>query len=290
MVEYSKLDGPVLTYAYRSLMPDGAGNQARGLSELMFEMRRGAPKAFSGHGEPLGGRRFPVEGVKLTKGSERRRLRKLEQRAEITEKYWGLFFGAAADAAEDAAPVVTRPDVRRPVIVTASAPFLDRRSRDSAPADDGPVITRRRASDWRGEDATPTADRIRARMMLNAEPEAEEDLEDDDLLLETEVDEDDAEFNADEDVTLEADAEEFGDEAEALDDEEEFEADAEDGADIDEEDEELDLENETDLEEDEEAEYQADAEDDETAEEAGSQEMASEEEPVRIRQRYARRR
>lgn len=290
MVEYSKLDGPVLTYAYRSLMPDGAGNQARGLSELMFEMRRGAPKAFSGHGEPLGGRRFPVEGVKLTKGSERRRLRKLEQRAEITEKYWGLFFGAAADAAEDAAPVVTRPDVRRPVIVTASAPFLDRRSRDSAPADDGPVITRRRASDWRGEDATPTADRIRARMMLNAEPEAEEDLEDDDLLLETEVDEDDAEFNADEDVTLEADAEEFGDEAEALDDEEEFEADAEDGADIDEEDEELDLENETDLEEDEEAEYQADAEDDETAEEAGSKEMASEEEPIRIRQRYARRR
>jgi len=293
MIEYSKLDGPVLTYAYRSLMPDGAGNQARGLSELMFEMRRGAPKAFSGHGEPVGGRRFPVEGVKLTRGSERRRLRKLEQRAEVAEKYWGLFFGAAAEAAEDS-PAVYRQDMRRPVIVTAAraepaaASFVDRRSQDSAPADDGPVIARRRASDWRSEDTTPTADRIRARMMLDAEPEAEEDPDDEDLLLETEVDEDDAEFDADE-VMLEDDAEDFGEEAEALDDEEEYVADAEDDAEIVEEDEELDLEADADLEEDEaledeKAEYEADAGEEVAAE------TVTEEEPVRIRQRYARRR
>ena len=293
MIEYSKLDGPVLTYAYRSLMPDGAGNQSRGLSELMFEMRRGAPKAFSGHGEPVGGRRFPVEGVKLTKGSERRRLRKLEQRADVAEKYWGLFFGAAAEAVEDF-PAVSRQDIRRPVIVTAAraepaaTPFVDRRSQDSAPADDGPVITRRRASDWRSEDTTPTADRIRARMMLNAEPETEEDLEDEDLLLETEVDEDDAAFDAEDEVMLEADAEEFGDEAEELDDEEEYEADAEDDEPFDEDDEELELEADADLEDEEEAEYEADADD--AAEQEGAETAVTEDEPVRIRQRYARRR
>jgi hypothetical protein len=292
MIEYSKLDGPVLTYAYRSLMPDGAGNQARGLSELMFEMRRGAPKAFSGHGEPVGGRRFPVEGVKLTRGSERRRLRKLEQRAEVAEKYWGLFFGAAAEAVEDS-PAVSRQDMRRPVIVTAAraepaaTPFVDRRSQDNAPADDGPVITRRRASDWRSEDTTPTADRIRARMMLSAEPEAEEVLDDEDLLLETEVDEDAADVDADE-VMLEDDTEHFVDEAEELDDEEEYAADAED-------DEDLDLEDEADLEEDEslddeEPEYEADADDDDAAEQDGAETAVTEEEPVRIRQRYARRR
>lgn len=282
MVEYSKLDGPVLAYAYRSLMPDGAGNQARGMGELMFEQRRGAPKAFSGHGEPVGARRFQVEGVKLTKWSERRRLRKLEQRAEVVEKYWDLFFGAAAEAAEDL-PAVSRQDMRRPVIVTAAraepaaAPFVDRRSQDSAPADDGPVIARRRASDWRSEDTTPTADRIRARMMLNAEPEAEEDLDDEDA----------ADLDADE-VMLEDDAEDFGEEAEALNDEEEYEADAED-------DEDLDLEDEAYLEEDEaledeEPEYKADADDDEAVEQDDAEAAVTEEEPVRIRQRYARRR
>ena len=266
--------------------------EARGLSVLMFEMHHGAPKAFSGHGEPVGGRRFPAEGVKLTKGSERRRLRKLEQRAEVAEKYWGLFFGAAAEAVEDS-PAVSRQDMRRPVIVTAAraepaaTPFVDRRSQDNAPADDGPVITRRRASDWRSEDTTPTADRIRARMMLSAEPEAEEVLDDEDLLLETEVDEDAADVDADE-VMLEDDTEHFVDEAEELDDEEEYAADAED-------DEDLDLEDEADLEEDEslddeEPEYEADADDDDAAEQDGAETAVTEEEPVRIRQRYARRR
>jgi hypothetical protein len=212
----------------------------------------------------------------------------------VTEKYWGLFFGASADAAKDAAPALPRQDVRRPVIVTATrsepaaAPFIDRRSQDSVPADDGPVITRRRASDWRNEDATPTADRIRARMMLGSEPAAAEGLEDEDLPLEAELDEDVADFDADEDMVLDEDAEEIGDE-------DEYEADADDGEDIDEEDEELDLEDEADLEEEEvfeaeEDEYEADAEDEEAAEEEGSEVPLTEEEPVRIRQRYARRR
>ena len=265
MVEYTKLDGPVLFHAYRSLMPDGAGNQARGTSELMFEQRRGAPKAYSGYGEPVGGRRYQIEGVKLTRWSERRRLRKLDQRAEIVETYWNLFFGAAATEVQDTA--YEPPAVRRPVIVEAAKPaFVERRNPDRAVSEDGPVITRRRASDWRSEDATPTADRIRARM-LEAEEAIEE--EDEDLLLEEEIEEDldeAAEFDAEEDEA---------DEVLLEDDEElEYEADAEDG------DEEID--DIEDFEDDEADAIAADAEDEDAT-------PAPDDEPVRIRQRYARR-
>ena len=265
MVEYTKLDGPVLFHAYRSLMPDGAGDQARGTSELMFEQRRGAPKAYSGYGEPVGGRRYQIEGVKLTRWSERRRLRKLDQRAEIVETYWNLFFGAAATEVQDTA--YEPPAVRRPVIVEAAKPaFVERRNPDRAVSEDGPVITRRRASDWRSEDATPTADRIRARM-LEAEEAIEE--EDEDLLLEEEIEEDldeAAEFDAEEDEA---------DEVLLEDDEElEYEADAEDG------DEEID--DIEDFEDDEADAIAADAEDEDAT-------PAPDDEPVRIRQRYARR-
>lgn len=291
MIEYARLDGPVLTYAYRSLMPDGAGNQARGMGELLFEQRRGAPKAYSGLGEPLGGRRFPVEGVKLTKGAERRRLHRLDQRAAIVEKYWGLFFGAPATVETSSeAPTVTKPAVRRPVIVTpqraeaaSPAPFIERRSPDSVPDDDGPIITRRRASDWRSEDATPTADRIRARMMANVQAAEDEEEDDEDLELETDYD-DDA-VDADDEVMLEDEGEDDGFDTEEDEDEDAYvyEADAGDEDFI--EAEEDDLDEEIDLDADEAA-Y---AEDDE-AEEAVAEEEPAEEEPLRIRQRYARRR
>jgi hypothetical protein len=264
MVEYTRLDGPVLFHAYRSLMPDGAGNQARGTSELMFEQRRGAPRAYSGYGEPTGGRRYQIEGVKLTKWSERRRLRKLEQRAGVVEAYWNLFFGAAASPAQDAP--YEPPAVRRPVIVEAAKPaFVERRDPERALSEDGPVITRRRASDWRSEDATPTADRIRARM-LEAEAAIEE--EDEDLLLEEEIDDDlaeAAEFDADEDEA---------DEALIEDDEEpEYEADAEEDEEI----------GDIDAFEDDEPEaVAAEAEDEDKP-------PVTDDEPVRIRQRYARR-
>jgi hypothetical protein len=264
MVEYTKLDGPVLFHAYRSLMPDGAGNQARGTSELMFEQRRGAPKAYSGYGEPVGGRRYQIEGVKLTRWSERRRLRKLDQRAGVVETYWKLFFGAAATEVQDTA--YEPPAVRRPVIVEAARPaFVERRNPDRAPSEDGPLITRRRASDWRSEDATPTADRIRARML-----EAEEAIEEDDenLLLEEEIEDDlddAAEFDAEEDEA---------DEVLLEDDEElEYEADAEDDEEIDD----IDA-----FEDDEPEAFTAEAEDEDTP-------PATDDEPVRIRQRYARR-
>ncbi len=261
MVEYTKLDGPVLFHAYRSLMPDGAGNQARGTSELMFEQRRGAPKAYSGYGEPVGGRRYQIEGVKLTRWSERRRLRKLDLRADIVETYWNLFFGAAASEVQDTA--YEPPAVRRPVVAEAAKPaFVERRNPDRVLSEDGPVITRRRASDWRSEDTTPTADRIRARM-LEAEEAIEED--DEDLLLEEEI-----EDELDEAAELDAEEDE-ADEVLLEDDEElEYEADAEEIDDIEA------------FEDDEADTIAAEAEDEDKP-------PATDDEPVRIRQRYARR-
>jgi len=261
MVEYTKLDGPVLFHAYRSLMPDGAGNQARGTSELMFEQRRGAPKAYSGYGEPVGGRRYQIEGVKLTRWSERRRLRKLDLRADIVETYWNLFFGAAASEVQDTA--YEPPAVRRPVVAEAAKPaFVERRNPDRALSEDGPVITRRRASDWRSEDTTPTADRIRARM-LEAEEAIEED--DEDLLLEEEI-----EDELDEAAELDAEEDE-ADEVLLEDDEElEYEADAEEIDDIEA------------FEDDEADTIAAEAEDEDKP-------PATDDESARIRQRYARR-
>lgn len=284
MVAWSKLDGPVLNYAYRMLMPDAGGNQNQFFSELMFEQRRGAPKALAGYGAPAGGtRRFQIEGVKLTKWSERRRLGKLEQRGEVVGKYWGLFFGVAAAA--EVSPGV--PAVQRPVVVVAETsrkPFIERRNPDNTP-EDGPVVARRRASDWRSEDTTPTADRIRARMMADLEEtveeenlyeeeaeeeiafEADEAVEEDELMLE----EEDLEAGEEEDEIEAEEDEEFGAEAD-----EEFAA---------EEDDEADTEEDEEFEAGEDDEIEAE-EDGEAGAEAGP--VPADEEP-RIRQRYARR-
>lgn len=273
IVEFTKLNGPVLSHAGRQVLPDG---QTQYLQELIFEGRRGAPKAYGGYGHVAGSaRRHAIEGVKVTRGSERRKLGKLETRGEITGKYWALFFDAKEEAAAEAAPAAKPAIVGRRIVV-AEAPAVsppERRSEERM-AVDGPVIQRRRASDWRSEDTTPTADRIRARMMAAAA----EPIEEEEFLPEDEI-EDDAAFGA-----------EDGDEDEVMleDEEDAFEA---------EEDEEFELEEETDDDLYEEEEIEADAdeedaldleEDAELAEEANAE--PAEEEPVRIRQRYARRR
>ena len=274
MVEFIKLNGPVLSHAGRQVLPDG---QTQYVQELIFEGRRGAPKAFGGYGHVAGSaRRHAIEGVKLTKGSERRRLGKLDTRGEITAKYWALFFDAKDVAGADEAPQA-RPAIVARRVVVAEAPVMappERRSEERLVVD-GPVIQRRRASDWRSEDTTPTADRIRARMMAAAAEPIEEEF-----LLEEEV-EDEAEFgleDGDEDEVM------LEDEAEALDEVDEVEG---------EEDEEFDLEEETEDELDEEEDFEADAEGDLEADAEHEEDADAEpadDEPVRIRQRYARRR
>ena len=277
MVEFTKLNGPVLSHAGRQVLPDG---QTQYVQELMFEGGRGAPKAYGGYGHVAGSaRRHAIEGVKLTKGSERRRLGKLETRGEITAKYWALFFDAKDAAGADEAPQA-RPAIIARRIVVAEAPVMappERRSEERLVAD-GPVIQRRRASDWRSEDTTPTADRIRARMMAAAAEPIEEEF-----LLEEEAEDEavfDVEDGEEDEVMLEDEAPE--------DEEDAFEA---------EEDGEFDIEEETDDDLDEEEEFEADTDDEdaldleeeaELVDDAGTE--PAEEEPVRIRQRYARRR
>jgi hypothetical protein len=274
MVEFTKLNGPVLSHAGRQVLPDG---QMQYVQELIFEGGRGAPKVYGGYGHVAGSaRRHAIEGVKLTKGSERRRLGKLDTRGEITAKYWALFFDAKDVAGADEAPQA-RPAIVARRVVVAEAPVMappERRSEERLVVD-GPVIQRRRASDWRSEDTTPTADRIRARMMAAAAEPIEEEF-----LLEEEV-EDEAEFgleDGDEDEVM------LEDEAEALDEVDEVEG---------EEDEEFDLEEETEDELDEEEDFEADAEGDLEADAEHEEDADAEpadDEPVRIRQRYARRR
>jgi len=271
MVQFTRLNGPVLSHAGRQVLPDG---QTQYVQELMFEGGRGAPKAYGGYGHVAGSaRRHAIEGVKLTKGSERRKLGKLESRGEITAKYWALFFDAKDVAGADEAPQA-RPAIVARRVVVAEAPqvaAMERRSEERLVAD-GPVIQRRRASDWRSEDTTPTADRIRARMMAAAAEPIEEEF-----LLEEEAEDEalfDAEDAGEDDVMHE-------DEVEAFEGEE---------------DEDFGLEEETDDEDyEDEAEFDAEADEDEDAGLEPETELEddagpAEEEPVRIRQRYARRR
>lgn len=267
IIAWSKLDGPVLSCAYRTLMPDGAGNQAQFTSELMFEQRRGAPRSVAGFGVAAGStRRFQIEGVKLTRWSERRRLRKLEQRGEVVAHYWNLFFGVVADM-----PAERLPDADRPVVVvteTRRTPFIERRDPDNVP-EPGTVVARRRASDWRQEDTTPTADRIRARMMAGmAEAEEEDAFEEEDEIEDEVVYEAEADDDFEDDVLLEEDAR---DEDIEVDDDDAYEAEDDDVAEAEEDD---FIEAET-------------GDEDEIADEA-EDEPKAEEEP-RIRHRYARR-
>ena len=239
----------------------------------MFEQRRGAPKAYAGYGAPAGGtRRFHIEGVKLTKWSERRRLKKLELRGEVVSKYWNLFFGVTVDDADDA---FEPPVVQRPAQAARAAPFVERRDPDNV-AEDGAVIPRRRASDWRQEDATPTADRIRARMMADAE-EAELAEDEDEALSEEDLEEE-ADFETEDDIE---DEDEDDYEAEA----EEVEAEEDDTFDT-EEDEEPEDEADEAIDAETDDEYEDDAEADE---DDGASEEPTEDEPPRIRQRFARR-
>jgi hypothetical protein len=277
--------GPLdISYFYTTLPGSDGERSDSGRAYLSFRPFRGRALTYTGYGQSdLMRHSFRIEGVKVRKWKELRRLQKRDMQSEILAAYWETFFNEAVTQ-EDVLPDVPEmadlqeafepPAIRRPVIVETRQPaFVDRRSGNSEPGDDGPVIQRRRASDWRSDDTTPTADRIRARMMEEA----------------AEIEDEEAEIGADagtwedEDVTAdEAGAEEdTWDEEEAESEaEEEFE-DSEDYGEV--------FEDETDAGEDEEfeaeedEEYVAEADEDEAGAEDGN------EEPVLIRNRYARR-
>lgn len=282
--------GPLdISYFYATLPGSDGERSDSGRAHLSFRPFRGRALAYTGYGQSdLMRHSFRIEGVKVRKWKELRRLQKRDMQAEILSAYWEKFFNETVTM-DEALPEVPEmadlqeafepPAIRRPVIVETRQPaFVDRRSGDGETSEDGPVIQRRRASDWRSEDTTPTADRIRARMMEDA-AEAEEEEEEIEAEAET-WDEDDVtaeDAGAEEDTW---DAEEAEEETE---EEEEFEASEDDEEDLEEEEEEYEAEEDDEFEAEEEEEYEADAEEDEADAEDGK------EEPVLVRNRYARR-
>ncbi|MEO0818133.1 MAG: hypothetical protein AAFX86_12625 [Pseudomonadota bacterium] len=154
-IEFSQFDWPFMTYKHRNSLSDGSDGLSEGVGELQFEMNRSSARRYNGYLQYVRGQdRLKIEGVKLTKGREVRRLRSLEGRREICAKYWELFFNRPM---QSETPVVAAPAVTAaPIAQTAEGPvFVERRSNDSTPvANEDGVIPRRRASDWVKEPET----------------------------------------------------------------------------------------------------------------------------------------
>jgi hypothetical protein len=184
LIEFSKFEWPFMTYKCRNSLSDGADGQREGVGEIQFEMNRSAATRFNGYAQFVkAGRRNKIEGSKLTKNSEVKRLRSLESRKDVLEKYWSLFFNTTLNTGTASA----QPPAARPVIIETTRAAVAERRQASSASTDANVVPRRRASDWRAEDTTPTADRIRAKMEageIEDEEAYEEEFEDDAELYE----------------------------------------------------------------------------------------------------------
>ncbi len=188
-IEFSRFDWPFMVFKYRNSLSDGADGLREGVGEIQFEMNRAAALRYNGFAQFVkNGRRVKIDGAKLTKNREIRKLRSLDERRDVLEKYWALFFNASLRTdTEEAAPAKTA------TRTSQKSETAERRTRSkSANAEEG-VIHRRRNSDWRQEDETPVADRARKSLnsakpvvVPSAEQDAEDEPEDDiDLAYET---------------------------------------------------------------------------------------------------------
>lgn len=193
LLELSKFDWPFLTFKYRNSLSDGSDGQRDGVGEVQFEMNRAAARRYNGYSQYIKADvRTRLEGAKLTKGSQVRRLRTLEGREEIVDQYWDLFFGrqerrmnktadlspVSAPVAEDrpaerqteepkAAPIAAAPvkASKEPATESMDDDLLvldrpvtetdERRTGDAErPTDlEEHVIPRRRVSDWKADEA-----------------------------------------------------------------------------------------------------------------------------------------
>ena len=168
LIEFSKFEWPFMTYKYRNSLSDGADGQREGVGEIQFEMNRDAARRYNGYVQYVKNEaRLKIEGTKLTKGREVRKLRSLEGREEVFSKYWDLFFNRTLKLKHAAAPVAAapapapaiRPD--REMAPAAEMPMPaereqeneERRARLAARTEElvETIIPRRRASDWSDE-------------------------------------------------------------------------------------------------------------------------------------------
>lgn len=145
LIEFSKVEWPFITYKYRNSLSDGRDGLREGVGEIQFEMNRDSSRRFNGFLQFVSaGRRVKIEGTKLTKGSEVRKLRSLEGRHQLFEKYWELFFNRTVKTAK---PAAKSEPIEVPAIpeTATEAP--------TKTATEANIVPRRRASDWANEPA-----------------------------------------------------------------------------------------------------------------------------------------
>lgn len=92
-LEFSKFEWPFMTYKYRNSLSDGADGRRDGVGELQFEMNEESSRRYNGFVQYVKSpERIKIEGAKIMKGREVRKLRTLEGRHEVFDHYWDLFF------------------------------------------------------------------------------------------------------------------------------------------------------------------------------------------------------
>lgn len=191
VMEFSKFDWPFMTYKFRNSLADNAEEGREGVGEIHLEANRHAPRSYNGFVQTVNSLgRVKIEGVRLMKGREIRDLRSLEFRADVIDKYWGLFFERgdrkarmkskgvgsfnSRPAAETPAPVkpaveavrpeptlsneqfmqAARKSAEQPAVTTKATNIVaenleeERRVSEKTPEEFGPVVPRRRATDW----------------------------------------------------------------------------------------------------------------------------------------------
>jgi hypothetical protein len=155
LLELSRFDWPFLTYKYRNSLSDGADGQRDGIGEIQFEMNRSSARRYNGFSQYIKKEeRVRLEGAKLVRNSEVKRLRTLDGREEIVDHYWDLFFGREARRLHKLAMAKSE-QVKASRTDEAVLPEADRRKGEAErPLDlEEHVIPRRRVSDWSAEDA-----------------------------------------------------------------------------------------------------------------------------------------
>ncbi len=159
LIEFSRFDWPFMTYKYRNSLSDGADGQREGVGEIQFEMNRAAAKRYNGYAQYVKNEaRLNIEGTKLTSNAEVRRLRSLDGRQKIFERYWDLFFNRSLRKAPQPAhhtAAAHAPQANFP----GSPDFVERRAGETPTTAETGVIPRRRASDWSREEATAKDER-----------------------------------------------------------------------------------------------------------------------------------
>ncbi len=179
LIELSRFEWPFMTYKYRNSLSDGGDGQREGVGEIQFEMNRSSAQRYNGFAQYVKDpTRLKIEGAKLMKNSEVKRLRSLEGRQAVLSKYWELFFNNSIHSVKKG--VLAPLESRAPKTVVSEKraetsdrsersdrsdrqdrsdrePRSDRKDRSERQDREEAVVPRRRSSDWKREKAEAEA-------------------------------------------------------------------------------------------------------------------------------------